>query len=187
MEYDRCENLSPLLFSLFLNDLTEFIAHAYNGLEDLSDMSKILIGNYEIEVFFKLYILLYADDTVILTESREELQAALNAMYLYCNSWDLEVNPSKTKITIFCNRKFQNNCVFTYNGQALEIDENFVYLGSMFSFNGRFLKNNQRMVEQARKAMFSVLRKSRKLQLPIDLQLQLFDSMIVPILLFVLK
>ena len=39
------------------------------------------------------------------------------------------------------------------------------------------------MVEQARKAMFSVLRKSQKLQLPIDLQLQLFDSMIVPILL----
>ena len=54
----------------------------------------------------------------------------------------------------------------------------------MFSYNGRFLKNNQRMVEQARKSLFSVLRKSRKLQLPIDLQLQLFDSMIVPILLY---
>ena len=40
------------------------------------------------------------------------------------------------------------------------------------------------MVEQARKAMFSVLMKSRKLQLSIDLQLQLFDSMIVPILLY---
>ena len=26
------KNLSPLLFSLFLNDLTKFIAHAYNGL-----------------------------------------------------------------------------------------------------------------------------------------------------------
>ena len=44
------ENLSPLLFSLFLNDLTEFIAHVYNGLEDISDMSKILLGNDEIEV-----------------------------------------------------------------------------------------------------------------------------------------
>lgn len=32
--------------------------------------------------------------------------------------------------------------------------------------------------------MFSVLRKSRKLQLTIDLQLQLFDSMVVPILLY---
>ena len=31
--------------------------------------------------------------------------------------------------------------------------------------------------------MFSVLSKSRKFQLPIDLQLQLFDSMVVPILL----
>ena len=105
-------------------------------------------------------------------------------MYLFCISWDLEVNPSKTKITIFCNRKFQHNYVFTYNGQALEIDENFVYLGTMFSYNGRFLKDNQRMVEQAHKAMFSVFRKSRKLQLSIDLQLQLFDSMIVPILLY---
>ena len=40
------------------------------------------------------------------------------------------------------------------------------------------------MLEQTRKAMFSVLKKSRKLQLPIDLQLQLFDSMFVPILLY---
>ena len=40
------------------------------------------------------------------------------------------------------------------------------------------------MVEQAPKAMFSVLRTSKKLQLSIDLQLQHFDSMIVPILLF---
>ena len=86
-------------------------------------MSKILLGNDEIKgFFFKLYIPLYADDTVILAESREELQAALNAIYLYCNSWDLEVNPSNTKITIFCHRKFQHNYVFTYNGQALEID-----------------------------------------------------------------
>ena len=163
------ENLSPVLFSLFLNELTEFIAHAYNGLDDISEMAKLLLGNDEIEVFFKLYILLYADDTVILAESKEELQSALNAMYLYCKSWGLEVNPSKTKITIFRNKKFQHNYVFTYNGQALDIDDNFVYLGTLFSYNGRFLKNNQRMVDQARKAMFSILRKSRKLQLPIDL------------------
>ena len=97
---------------------------------------------------------------MILAKSREELQAALNAMYQYCNSWDLEVNPSKTKSAMFCNRKFQHNYMFTYNGKAIEIDENFVYLGIMFSYNSRSLKNNQRMVEQARKAMFSVLRKS---------------------------
>ena len=55
----------------------------------------------KLKFFLKLYILLYADDTVILAESREKLQAALNAMYLNCSLWDLEVYPSKTKITIF--------------------------------------------------------------------------------------
>ena len=177
---------------MFLNDLTEFIAHAYNSLDDISEMAKLLLGNDEIELFFKLYILLYADDTVIVAESKEELQSALNAMYLYCKSWDLEINPSKTKITIFCNKKFQHNYVFTHKGQALDIDHNFVYLGKVKNgtfiaislHNGRFLKNNQRMVDQARKAMFSILRKSRKILLPIDLQLQLFDSMVVPILLY---
>ena len=114
--------------------------YIYALIEHLSNVQMSVKQLHEIEVIFKLYLLLYADDTVILAESREELQTALNAMYLYCNSWDLEVNPSKTKITIFCNRKFQHYYVFTYNGQVLEFDENFVYLGTVFSYNGRFLK-----------------------------------------------
>ena len=178
------ENLSPVLFSLFLNDLSEFISHAYNGLNDVSDMAHILLSNDEIEVYFKLYILLYADDTVIFAESAEELQAALNAMFLYCKSWDLEVNPTKTKITIFCNRKSEHVPRFLYNGQELSFDDSFIYLGAMFSYNGHFTRNNQRLFDQARKAMFSVLKKSRKLLLPIDIQLQMFDTMVLPILLY---
>ena len=54
----------------------------------------------------------------------------------------------------------------------------------MFSYNGRFIKNNQRLYDQARKAMFAGLSKSRKLHLPVDIQLQLFDSMVIPILLY---
>ena len=54
----------------------------------------------------------------------------------------------------------------------------------MFSYNRRFIKNNQRLYDQARKAMFAGLSKSRKLHLPVDIQLQLFDSMLIPILLY---
>ena len=72
----KVKNLSPVLFSLFLNDLTEFISHVYDGLNAVSNMSKILLSNDEIEVYFKLYILLYADDTVILAETVVELQSA---------------------------------------------------------------------------------------------------------------
>ena len=99
-------------------------------------------------------------------------------------TWDLEVNPSKPKITIFFKNKFEHNLVFTYNGQNLHIEDRFVYLGTLFPCNGRFIKNSRRLADQARKAMFSVLKRSRKLQLPVDLQLQLFDSMVIPILLY---
>ena len=71
------ESLSPILFSLFLNDLSVFIAHTYNGLVDISEMSRLLLWNDGIEVFFKLY----ANDTIILAEIKDKLQAALNAMY----------------------------------------------------------------------------------------------------------
>ena len=126
------ENLSPVLFSLFLNDLSEFISHAYNGLNNVSDMAHILVSNDGIEVYFKLYILLYADDTVIFSESAEELQAALNAMFLYCKSWDLEVNPCKTKITFFCNRKTENVPKFCITVKNYQLMTNLFFLVLLF-------------------------------------------------------
>ena len=105
-------------------------------------------------------------------------------MFLYCKSWDLEVNPAKTKVTIFSNTKNQQIPQFMYSGQEFDVDDSFVYLGTMFSYNGWFTKNNKHLFDQDHKAMFALLRKSRKLQLPVDIQLQLFDSMVVPILLY---
>jgi hypothetical protein len=46
-------------------------------------------------------VLLYADDTVILAESAEDLQLALNEFFIYCTQWKLNVNVEKTKIMIF--------------------------------------------------------------------------------------
>ena len=53
----------------------------------------LVFDNEDAEVYFKLYLLLYVDDTVVLAESKEQLQAALNSMYFYCQTWKLEVNP----------------------------------------------------------------------------------------------
>ena len=90
------ENLSPLLFSLFVNDIeNEFLKHG---------CSYINIDAHW-DNFIRLLILMYADDTIILADSKENLQLALNALKLYCDTWKLEINCSKTKITIFSSRK----------------------------------------------------------------------------------
>ena len=59
--------------------------------------------NLEIELnhVLKLFTVLYADDTVLLAESKEDLQNQLVALYDYCELWKLKVNIDETKIVIF--------------------------------------------------------------------------------------
>ena len=143
-----------------------------------------VLSNDDVELFFKLYLLHYADDIVIFAESPEELQIALDTVRSYCDTWKLQVNVSKTKVVVFSKGKIRQKPVFYYNGETLEIVDDFSYLGIKFNYNGKFGKTKKHLVDKARKAMFSLVRKARKLFLPIDLQLHLFDSMITPILLY---
>ena len=96
------DNLSPLLFLIFLNDLKLFLEPAHDGLEIVKTLS---VENLELLVFCKLYILLYADDTVLLAESQENLQQSINLMERYCSMWKLNIDVSKTKITVFSRGK----------------------------------------------------------------------------------
>ena len=59
-----------------------------------------------------------------------------------------------------------------------------MYFGVTLTHNGSFTKHKTHLLEQVRKAMFSFLRKTKNLNLPIDMQLQKFDCMAVPILLY---
>jgi hypothetical protein len=49
---EQGENLSPVLFAIFLNDLVEFMSHAYNGLVDMSTAARLLDTD-EVAVYFR--------------------------------------------------------------------------------------------------------------------------------------
>ena len=178
------DNLSPLLFALFLNDLEEFISNKSNGLSTISELFHDMLDTEEISVFIKLFLLLYADDTVIMSESPDDLQNALNSMCDYCNLWHLQVNTEKTKVVVFSKGKLRKKTIFQFGDKYLETVNEYKYLGLIMNFNGKFNIAVKNLCEQARKAMFSLINKTRKLQLPIDLQLQLFESTIQPILFY---
>ena len=95
------ENLSSVLFALFLNDMQTYIeSRGVHGIE--------LFDNDQHELWLRLLVLLYADDTVILSENADDFQNCLNAFNDYCNEWHLHVNLSKTKIIIFGARNTNN-------------------------------------------------------------------------------
>ena len=89
------DNLSPVLFALFINDFTEYVRTAYGGLNIAQSCYPSLINSEDI-VLLKLFVLLYADDTIILAENEIELQLALNKVYEYCMMFKLSVNITKT-------------------------------------------------------------------------------------------
>lgn len=82
--------MSPLLFSLFVEDLELYLQEDTN--------SGILIDD------IVLILLLFADDMAILAKTPIELQTNLNLLHEYCNRWGLKVNTTKTKIMIFRRR-----------------------------------------------------------------------------------
>ena len=71
------ENLSPFLFSLFINDMEQFlIKYGCNQIE---------VPDVEIQTFFKILVIMYADDTVLFANTKEGLQKCLNALKCYCD------------------------------------------------------------------------------------------------------
>ena len=80
----QVDNLSPLLFLIFLNDLKLFLEPAHDSLKIVNTLSVENLDQ-ELLVFCKLYILLYADDTVILAESQKDLQQSINLIERYCS------------------------------------------------------------------------------------------------------
>jgi len=176
------DNLSPLLFSLFINDFNEHISKYYKGIDIASSCYPSL--KTENIVLMNMFALLYADDTIILSENECELQSALDAVHAYCAVNKLIVNTSKTKIMIFSRGKVRRFPTFKYGTDIIEVVSNYVYLGVNMNYNNNFALAMRKQLDQGRKAQFSMLIKARKLDMPIDIQYNLFEKIVFPTLLY---
>ena len=180
------EILSPLLFAFYINDLEEFLkSKKIKTLKNLSKMSEKIANHMGLQPNFimELLALYYADDTIILAESPDDLQNSLNELFNYCQKWKLKVNEDKTKILCF-TKKRKNEHTFSYNGQNLEIVKDFVYLGVTLTTNGISQKSVQARIPPTHRAIFSTLSMCRANELPIDLTLELFQKIVAPCTLY---
>ena len=82
--FQQGENLSPMLFALCLCDLEAYSKTRYNGLPTLRDALSAAEDQLNTNLYKNLLALLYADETVLFAETRQDLQAALKGLKLYC-------------------------------------------------------------------------------------------------------
>ena len=140
------------------------------------------IFDADLDLYLKLYVLLYADYTVIFAKSENDLISTLSLFVDYCKIWNLIINVENI-IMVFGDSMRQSRNIVVQN-MHFEVVNTFKYLGVTFSKNRRFLVAKQHSVDQARKSLFSLYTKIRNLYLPVDCQLELFDNKVVPILLY---
>ena len=148
--------LSPSLFILFAADLSDALR--------------------EIEVTF----LFYADDLVVLSERREDIQHALDVLGEWCRLNRLEVNLQKTKIMKFRKGgRVSQLDKFYYQGSEVEIVPSYEYLGVIFQTKLSF---SQHIKTKKRKALAVIASLNDLNKTSLKTAMKIFCMKILPLL-----
>lgn len=128
--------LSPLLFSLYMNDLHDELPGG------------VSVGDIHVK------ILLYADDIVLLSEDRTSLQAMIDKLAEYCKVWSLTVNLTKSKVMIFRRGpRIAAADNFNYDNTTIDVVNEYQYLGVKLTYNVSFNKHLKAKLSSAKAAI----------------------------------
>ena len=106
----------------------------------------------DIYLHLHLYTLLYADDTIIMAESEQDLQTALNAVFSFCKLWYLELIISKTKVIMFSRGRVRKHIKFAFDGTELKVVDQYTCRGVTFNYNNTFYKSIEMPISQSKKS-----------------------------------
>lgn len=153
---------SPLMFTLFINDLPEALGGGCN------------FGGTRIN------ILLYADDVVLLAPTSTCLQLMIRNLETYCETWNLRVNLEKSKIIVFRNGgKLASSDKWWFNGKRVEVVNSYKYLGVLFTTTLSWQSHFKDKARQAKLAINSVWNNLiNNKSVPLSSKIMCFNSVI---------
>ena len=161
--------LSPRLFNLFINDIPLIFDQQCHPVQ---------LGNMSIQC------LMYADDIVLFSESKQGLQRCLAKLEIYTEKWKMKLNhKKKNKIMIFQKHGLTPKVDITFKNEILEQVKEYKYLGSIISRNGSFKSNTAYLRGKGLRARYLVTK-----TIGFDIKpltgIKIFEKMVEPILLY---
>ena len=79
----------------------------------------------------------HADDTVIIAEYKNQLQQLMDAVVEESEAIGLYLNSAKSFTMMLSKSEVRHTCKITVHGSTLEQVDRFVYLGSLYTSDGR--------------------------------------------------
>ena len=162
------DNISPTLFSLYINELAKEINSLKSGVK---------LGALE------LSILLYADDMVLVSENEQDLQKMLETMHDWCSKWRLKVNTTKTNIVHFRPKRAQETkFVFKLGETILEKAKEYKYLGVILDEHLTFNSCSKVLAESGGRALGAVISKFKTFKdLGYSVYSKMYNTCVIPI------
>jgi hypothetical protein len=166
--------LSPLIFSLFISEVADHVRkHGKHGFQ--------LFPGFE-----EIFLLMFADDIVLLSSTPTGLQNQISSLEVASKSLGLTVNMNKTKIMVF--RKgghIASKEKWWYDGNVIEIVNSYKYLGYVLTTKLSSDGACQLYVSKAKGKVLELMKTMWALgSLDSSLFFQLFDAQVKPMLLY---
>ena len=109
---------SPIIFSLFINDLTSYLKQERDR------------GIFVSNKIQDLLALMFADDVACFSDSIIRLQHQINCIQRFCETVGMSLNLLKTEIIVFRNGGIVKEIEhWFYQGEHIDIVSSYKYLG----------------------------------------------------------
>ena len=157
--------LSPLLFSLFTSNLPDSLAHVPPTLHGVS-----------------IPYLLFADDLVVLADSQEEIQIAIDSVVTFCEEFNLTINKLKTQYMVFYNGSLPvSQQTVSIGDTVLPNTNSFTYLGFTFTTRLRFSTHADHLCKKAESRIGLLFQRLPLHNLPLPSVISVFELYVLPI------
>ena len=165
---------SPIIFSLLISYVAKMVMrHGKHGVQLMPDLATI-------------YLLLFADDVVLISDTAIGLQNQLDVLVRESSKIGLAVNIAKTKVVVFRNGGFlAEHEKWMLGEERLEVMNEYKYLGAVFSTRLSYRTMQKDLAQRGRASMLQVIRCCSKVGcVSPDFVYKLFDAQVTPVLLY---
>ena len=165
---------SPILFSLFIDEFLHVLNDKnVKGVQLHTDITQ-------------LFLLMFADDLALLSDTISGLQQQLNILSDFCNDYKLKVNENKTKVLVFKRGgRLSRHEKWTYQNCNLEVVSRFCYVGLTFTRQMSLNEMVHDLCIKGKRSFISILHSLYNYgQMPKNMFFKLFDLKICPQLLY---
>ena len=164
--------LSPILFSMFVNEFTKII--------ETSGLRGIQLHPDLIEIF----ILLFADDIALISDTVGGLQSQLCLLHNFCKDKKITVHVGKTKVSVFRKGgRIKRIERWQYNGEALEVG--FKYVGLLYTSKMSMFSMTEDLASKGKRVLVTLLNSLYDYgTMPKSIFFKLFDVKVLPMLLY---